>query len=313
METLLTLDNDGAHIASEEITDKLAKKNISPSLISSLEGCAARWVGDSYAVPLIAPPPLDNPATRGSLFHYCMEEFFKLPPEQRTPENMRKSVKKGLTKEEFAHFSRNADAIQWLRDAVNNYYNMGAKPEKVSIAEIDGKPGIETFVKGRIGDTKRSILGFVDRIVEDPKVDGAVVVEDWKTGAKAKHWNGKLKSSEGINEQRQQSIYANLLRQKGIEVSKARLIYPVAKTIVNVQLENEELQDKIVKDIEKTDKTLTEYEEENFFPFKPDFLCAWCPLAKICPAATIKPYKKMQEAYAKQPDVETLSEGIERI
>lgn len=324
-ETLISLDSQGVHVVAQSVADKMAKKKLSASMVTGLEGCPGRWVSDSFVIGELVEEEPDNAGRRGSLFHKVMEDLFALPPEERTHEAMKRIVKLNLTEGEYADLGKNKDAVMWLRGAINGYYNMGGDPTKVKIAEIertqyrkDGTPyrkiesGIEIFVQGQIGDTKRPILGFVDQVIEDPtRDDGSVIVQDWKSGAKAKKWNPKTKGDDGLAEQRQQIIYSDLLRADGVKVSGARLIFPVAKEVVNVELGNEELHARVVREVEETDRKFDTMIEANTFELKPSFLCAWCPLAKLCPQATIKPYEKMMNAYAQQPDPEVLMPAIE--
>lgn len=618
---LISLDNEGAHILSREVSEALEKKNLSPSLVTAMEGCGARWLGEQFAVKELIREDPDNAGRRGSLFHSVMEDFFTLPAEERTTAEMKNSVRRTLNKEEYADLKASKEAIAWLRSAINGYYNMGGKPQEVEIATLNknGKEcsGIEYFVKGNLGESTRPILGFVDQIIVDPtRDDGSVIVQDWKglalntliptpfgwntmenvsvgdaiygsggdivkvtkksqihyrpcfqldfssgesvvadnvhmwqveyrignnivgdvvntidllalynsgvtlkikcpkpvdmpprslkvsfgrmidailakdkteistelaneivgnilnqikselsheshgelleyfnskfpeldskywgipeeiifssfeqrftafnalmksgevdtsgsgkskfnayhmelakdfvslistfgvsshitqevdtqgrpvhsvvfatisdeviegknslhqyvsidkvsevpstptqcigvdaedslflfgktfiithnTGTKAKRWREKSKTNEGLAEQRQQVAYAQLLKQGGVNVSGARLIFPVAKEVVNVDLGNEKLINTVEENIKEADETLNTYIQNNTFEYRPSFLCAWCPLAKICPKAEIKPYDKMIAAYASQPEPEVLIKGIE--
>lgn len=316
-EPLIALDRDGAHVTNSDVAEKLEKKNLSASLITGLNSCGVRWLAETFVLRDLIEETPDNAARRGSLFHKVMEDFFKFPAEERNPDLLKKVLREVINSEEFSDLSDNPEVIAWLKDAINGYYSMGGRPKKVEVAEIpiDGKEpkqGLEMFVKGKIGETDREILGFIDRLVVDQrKDDGSVIIEDWKTGAKTKRWNPKTKSDEGLAEQRQQIIYKMLLEKQGVKVSGARLLYPVAREVVNVDLKDEELAEKVVKDVEDTDKALTTMTDNNTFEYGPSFLCAWCPLAKLCPFATIKPYEKMQKAFASQPDPEDLLKGIE--
>lgn len=317
-EKLVIMDKDGLHVKSEKVAAKLEKKNISASMVTGLNQCAAKWLADSFVIPELVEEEPDNAARRGSLFHKVMEDFFDLEPEARTQAQVKEIVTQTFESEEFADLAQIEDVHVWLRQAINNYYSMGANPQKVQVAEIimkegeDPKKGLELFVKGRIGNAKREVLGFIDRLVVDAKKnDGSVIVEDYKSGAKAHKWKSHTKSDEGLAEQRQQLIYRILLENQGVKVSGARLIYPVAKEIVNVDFNDQELFDRVVKDVEETDKALDAMIENNTFEYTPSYLCAWCKISTLCGAATIKPYAKMQEAFAQQPQPEVLLKGIE--
>jgi len=322
---LISMDSNSVHILDSSVADKLEKKNISPSVVTGLEGCHARWAADQYVIGELVETPPDNAARRGNLFHSTMENFFALPKNERTKDAMKEAVKETLVTDEYVDLSQNRDVVMWLRQAINGYYNMGGEPEKVDIAMIErakttreGKKyqklesGIEIFVKDYIGESTRPTLGFIDQVIVDPtKDDGSVVVQDWKTGQSAKVYKSHTKGNEGLPEQRQQIIYAELLRKEGVKVSGARLIYPVAKQVVNVNLGDNDLREKSLKAVEEADKKLDVLIETNEFEMTPSFLCSWCPLSKLCPKAQIKPYEKMQLAFASQPEEEILEQGIE--
>lgn len=316
-EAKITLDNTGAHINSQSVADALAKKNLSASLITGIEGCPARWLADSFVIRDLVEQDKDNPATRGQLFHRVMEHFFAEEPSLRDPALVKELVTKTLEESDFTHFATNKDAIQWLREAINGYYNMGGNPKTVTIADVEtpkgSRSGLELFVKGRIGETDRQVLGFIDRVIVDPRDEKRIIIEDWKSGAKAKHWKGNFdtpdgRTPEGMPEQRQQMIYTMLLEQQGLDVSMARLIYPVPREIVKVQTDNQELRESVVRDVENADKALNHMTEQNMFDCKPSFLCNYCPLARICPSATLikNPKGKLKTATDAQPRPEDL-------
>lgn len=608
-EKLIVMDEEGVHVRSPEIAEKLAKKNISASMITGLSNCAARWLADTFVMDQLVEQEPDNAARRGSLFHKVMEDLFALEPEERTQAAVKKLAVETLHSEEFEDLSDNKDVVEWLKNAINGYYSMGGRPENVNVAEIvmeeakGPQKGLEIFVKGQIGDAKRPTLGFIDRLILSPKT-GKLVIEDWKglaldtllptpdgwttmgeiqpgdvvygaqgqevavmnksdvhnrpcyeitfnngetvicdnvhlwtfnrywnrtdkdnavyenditidtdelyekwmlikddtdsqiairntqslqgrkyvqqysdirdlvqaidefarsgealpanitqdvtrmlratideriifmremmkyygeventfdsgicyfhdptddllirgiftellstfgnnyrieeennsvcfvssfcptypeffkdygdvdvseasiestyftkvvnvekvdsvptqcikvdaedslylfgesmtpthnTGAKMKQWKSHTKSTEGWAEQRQQLIYKILLEQKGFDVSGARLIYPVAQGIVKVDVEDQELLDKVVKDVEEADKALDTMIENNTFEYNTSFLCHWCPLVTICPG---QPYvnmksEKLRNAFLSQPDSNILMRGID--
>lgn len=319
-EILATMDATGMSIVAPKAAERLEKKKLSASLVTGLEGCHARWMAEQFVTREIIEEEIDNPARRGNVFHSIMEEFFEFPQAERTKDNMRKTVDKVLT-EDYPDMAAIREVVEWVRDAVNGYYTMGAKPEDVKIAEIPQRnryteeeftSGLEVYVEGSIGDAKRPTLGFIDRVAENQRLaDGSVIVEDWKTGAKVRKWKPHTKSTDGLAEQRQQIAYTILLEATGQKVSAARLIYPVAREIVNVDLKDTKFRERVVEDFEKADKTLDNLIETNRFEYTPSFLCAWCPLAKICPAATVKTFQKAQDAFEKQPEPEVLQRGIE--
>lgn len=409
-EPLVEITKDGLRVISTEVSDKLAKKKLSASAITGLQGCPASWLANSFVTNLIIEQEPDNAARRGSMFHQVMENFFALPKEERTQKAMKEQVKAVLASDEYKDLAEIRDAVLWLRAAVNGYYNMhaDADPSEVVIAEIEsiapngkgtafgealdringsddrdkgfigraleevlssgkfyrlGKneeavkwtkktlksyletygfnavedeaiaarneaifkgnrsvdPGLEIFVIGRIGNASRDTLGYIDRVQETGREEGSdvsseVMVEDWKSGAKAKQYkpNTRAKNPEGLAEQRQQIIYSILLEQeKGVKVTGARLIYPVARQVIEVDLTDEKLRERVIADVEAADAQLTDHIERNLFEYSPSILCSWCSLAKVCPAAkTFNHVEKARVAFDSQPSVDVLEKGF---
>lgn len=330
-EPRVQITKDGLRVISDVTSEKLAKKKLSASAITGLQGCPAAWLSNSFVMPEILEEEPDNAARRGSMFHQVMENFFALDAEERTHEAMRKQVKAVLSSGEYSDLATNREAVLWLRGAVNGYYNMhaDADPSEVVIAEIETvtrngdreiKKGLEIFVVGQIGNAKRQVLGFIDRVKEIDREEGAdvsseVMVEDWKSGAKVKKYNpnSRSKTPEGLAEQRQQMIYAILLEQEhGVKVTGARLIYPVAREVVDVDLTDEKLKARVIKDVEDADAQLDNHIERNLFEYSPGILCSWCPLFNACPAAkSFNHVEKARLAAESQPSVDVLAKGFE--
>lgn len=405
------ITKEGLRVIHEETSKKLARKKLSASTITGLQGCPASWLAGSFVIPEIVESEPDNAARRGSMFHQVMENFFALPREERTHEAMRREVKNVLASDEYKDLAEIRDAVLWLRAAVNGYYNMHADtdPSDVVIAEIEtispeGKgtvfgetldrlnesgdeekdavkltlqdvlssskyyrlrsneaavkwikkslksylkahgygskdpeaiaarnelifagnrsvdSGLEIFVTGRIGNASRDTLGFIDRVQEMDREEGAdvsseVMVEDWKSGAKVKKYKPgtRAKNPEGLAEQRQQIIYSILLEQeKGVKVTGARLIYPVAREVVEVDLSDEKLRERVIQDVEDADAQLTDHIERNLFEYSPSILCSWCPLYKVCPSAkSFNHVEKARVAAESQPSLDVLAQGFE--
>ncbi len=318
-EPLMAVSNTGLSIISETVAEKVRKKNISPSLVTALAKCPASWAADNFVLRDLLPQEEDNAATRGSLFHRVMEHAFELEPEERTRERIDSFIPIVLEEKDFQSFKGNEEALAWLNNAIDGYYRMGGNPKKVKVAEYkragdeESKKGLEVFVKGKIGNTERETLGFIDRLAVDHKDPEGVIIEDWKTGAKAKVWNPKTKSDDGKAEARQQVMYSMILKDEGVKVTGARLLFPVAEKVVPVDTEDEDFNKMVVKEVEETDQALTTMIETNNFEFKPNVLCNWCPMAKICPRMEIGKFPKAREAFAKQPAIEKLAPGFEFI
>lgn len=322
--TFMTLNSDSSSIVDAEMMEKIKKRKLSASTISGLEGCQTRWAAGSV-VGKVVELPADNPASRGSMFHKVMEDFFALPADSRTMKNMKSTVDKVLASKEFAVFQGNTDAILWLRDAINGYYSMGGQPQDVRLARVKNQygkmtNGIEVSVGGKISDTKRNITGFVDQIFYSG-IEGRedqLVVQDWKTSQEPKRWAPGIKYDKGWAEQRQGIIYTMLLENMGYTVSGAGLVYPIPEDFVGIKIHNEELRERVREEVVIADKTLDTIIETNEMNYSPGPLCCWCPLVKICPAAfdvssitsNSDTVKNMKKNFEEQPDGDSLRSGF---
>lgn len=300
-EQQVKLHDDGVSIVSDELKQKLAKKKLSASAITSFLQCPAGWLMNSFVTNKLFPQPPDSPANKGSVFHKIMEDLFALPADERNRHTMKKIANDVINSDEFKDILGYPEALEWLRNALDSYFEMGGKPELVNVAEVNGQIGLEIPVTGKIGRAQRDFIGFVDRLIyANDKT--SVIIEDWKTGAKAKQWVKGSRFDEGLPEARQQMIYKILLEKEGLTVQNARLLFPVAKKVVNINIHDEELYKRTIADIEQVDTNLSLMEAQNFFDYQPGVLCAWCPVARICPKADIKDKKKMIDSFNSQPD-----------
>lgn len=317
----LRVSNTGLHPQGATIPKELENKHLSASLVSALadsNSCHARWLFDQFTPERIKElQPVDNPINRGNWFHKLMEEFFKLPAEERTQDAFKNmAVKVSKESKIFTQLSRIPQAKKWLTDCMRGYYHLGGKPEQIKIARLESnqwgkkkmKDGLEFFVKGQIGKAKRETLGLVDQISIRDK---GLQVLDWKTGGSAFEYKIGQKGDKGWKEARQQILYTQILRQEGHKVAAAGLIYPIASKQIKVPINDEELNARAVEDVERADGILDTLLQTNEFAFSPSYLCSWCPLVNICPQAMRGKSEKMVDARSKQPSEELLSEELD--
>lgn len=307
------VNDNGIKIIDEELKKTLENKKLSASLVTGVLDCPARWVSGSILRKFMEEDQ-DNAMTRGSYYHRIMEKFFELENSERTREKAYELIETVTLEQEFSQFADNADAKKWVKEAIDNYYHMGSVPQKINIADFQGKKGLEFFVEGNIPGCSRKLLGFIDRLVYDNNND--LVIDDWKTGAKSKKYKGG-KDETGWAEARQQILYSQIIKQNEPDqnISHARLIFPVAKDVVKVDINNKELVNKAINDTVKAEKKYNKMVEENNFEYKSSFLCHWCPLAKVCPKKNpvVNRVEKARLAYQNQPNPEELSVGLKII
>lgn len=277
---LIKVTDKGVSIINDELMDKIKKKNLSASMVSSFFQCPADWVMDNFILPKLDH---EEPIyfVRGKIFHDTMERFFALDPEERTPKILSKTALE-LIKDKYKESLEDPETMEWVRTALKGYLEAEFPYKDVNVARIPkkvgGEPelGVELFVKGKLGNTERQVVGFVDRIDELP--DGRLQVVDYKTGKKISPFdpNQPISDSNDFGYWRQQLAYSMLLEQAGHKVGGALLEFPIAKGAVKVDVENEELRKQVERDFEAVDSALTKCIEDNLFPFHGHFFCKWC-------------------------------------
>ena len=277
---LVKVREDGIVILDDTLMDDIKKKNLSASMISSFFQCPADWVMNSFLLPKM---DYEEPVhlVRGKIFHSIMEKFFTLKKSQRNPKTL-SQVAMNVVKENYKEQLNNLETMNWLKEALQGYLETGFDYANVNVAQIEKEKGqgaelgVEMFVRGKLGNTTREVVGFVDRI--DDLGDGSLQVIDYKSGKKIHPFDPK----EPINDRndfgywRQQLAYTMLLEQLGHKVSKAKLEFPIARGEVIVDVNNQALRKQVEHDFEVVDAALNKCIEENFFPFHGHMFCKWC-------------------------------------
>lgn len=277
---LVKVTKEGIVILDDNLRAQVKKKNLSASMVSSFFECPADWLMNSFILPKIDH---EEPIyfARGHIFHETMEEFFKLPKEDRSPKIL-SQLAMTVIKRDYAAYMNDLETMNWVKDALQGYLETGFEYKNVDVAEIvkskskGPELGLEIFVRGKLGDTTRDVVGFVDRVDRLP--DGTLRVVDYKSGKKIYPFNPEaaIGQNNDFGYWRQQLAYSMLLEQDGHKVGGAVLEFPVARGQVEVDVFNENLREQVKKDFEATDRALNKCLEENLFPFYGHMFCKWC-------------------------------------
>lgn len=273
---------DGIKIIDEELMKKVKAKNLSASMTSSFFQCPADWLMDSFILSQIEH---EEPVyfKRGHIFHEMMEEFYAIPKAERNRDKLILILKTILVEKYPQVIKGDKESMLWVREAIDGYEKLVPDYMDRDVAYIPAKKGsedkvlgLEKFVRGKLGNTKREIVGLVD-FIEDMG-DGKFAIRDYKTGKRINDFDADkpISDKNDFGYARQQLLYTMLLEQEGIEVSEASLEFPIAGGIVMVDVFNEKLRAQVIEDMERLDEALDKCIEENLFPFHGHFWCAWC-------------------------------------
>lgn len=322
------MTKDGLMLQDPELIDKANNVRISNSLITAMLQCPARFAAEKWITHDLIPEDPLSANVLGSAFHKVMEIFYGYPPADRTIENMRRAYKAALDTEEFEAVKENSDARKWVKDRINGYWRMGLEdPEEVHVAQVEregkwGKytrMGLELWIQDTLGNSTRTTGGFIDRLTITE--DGKYMIDDWKTGKKAKVFDPSDKYAD-FGYVRQQVLYAIILENTDDrEVAGARLIYPetIHKNkfgeeeeggfVDEIPIHNEAYRKQAIKDVETVDSMITSCLDRNTWDAEPSPLCSWCPLVNICPAALKIKKANAVASRENQPTAEFLKTG----
>lgn len=319
------LDKQGLHIDDEELKKKMEHVTASATLVSGMvDGCPAKTIFDSKLKNEIFPDGPDSPLVRGTAFHRVMELYYGLPESKRGEELntdiINAAARKAISEQPV--INNDSDFMQWLRHAIDAYIDMDAMYTHVNLAEyVDDrghrKKGLELAVSDVIGNASRKTFGKIDRLVLSGDDKRSVIIDDYKTGKKAKEYKANDRYAD-FGYIRQQVMYAMLLEQDhrtfddGFNVVGGRLIYPVAGKVLQVDVKNEQYRKRTIKEVEQASTMLDDAAENNTYACSPSKLCSWCPLVNICPNADMDSRQKFVDARARQPDKEFLKTVVEK-
>lgn len=267
---LIRVTAEGITILDDKLMEDIKKKNLSASMVNSLTQCPGDWIMDSFILKLVDhEEPIHF--VRGHIFHDTMEQFFQLDKEDRSPASLSRTAT-SVVKGKYKHVLNDPETMAWIKEALRGYLSTGFEYKNINVAQIvknkskGPELGVELFVKGKIGNTTRQVVGFIDRL--DELEDGSLSIVDYKTG--------KRIYTDSFDYERQQLAYTMLLEQDGYKVGGAKLEFPIAKGTVEIDVDDTEARKQVERDFEAADALLNKCIEDNFFPFLGHHFCKWC-------------------------------------
>lgn len=338
------LDGEGLHLADDQLKRKISNKPVSASTISGLiDGCPAKFTFTSLLADTVIPKTPDDPRVRGTIFHRACELYYNIAPQERGEhidfERFEECKLQAL--DENPDMKDDPGLRAWLESASQRFCSMGPDSTDVTVARYrtdngTERPATEMKISLHLDGVRRRVFGAIDRLVaaspDDPRT---VIVDDFKTGRKASVYSEHMRFAD-FSYLRQQTLYAMLLEhdtrtfENGWNPIGGRLLFPLAEQVtvhdegsgrdMQLPMKNGALICLDVKDESHRKRTLEEAAltsdmldheyETNLYEYRPSNLCAWCPLARICPAARISDRENAQQAAAGQPDAATLAPAI---
>lgn len=289
------VEDKGIRVLDPGIRKKIDNLNISASMMNTFLSGAADFILGKFLEDHISDKNALH-LDRGNWFHATMEHFFDTTePEERSLRALVESKKmkdmlllgKELTNRKgekpYAYLYEDPENIDWLKTGINNYIkNMPEqKPEeeKIAVLSLQGsspKKALELFVRGKLGNSDRNCVAFIDKIVEG---ENGLIIQDWKTGKKVNAFDPTQPISEKnpFDYWRQQIFYAMLLEKEGCIISGGELIFPMSNppTTVKVDLDPEWRQ-QVITDVNNTSRKLDLcIEHDYFFPFEKGQFNGW--------------------------------------
>lgn len=276
-------------VTDEATISRLRRKTLSPSTAKSMQGCAARWVGDKL-LSSDEENPFD-PAPIGTSAHAVMEDFYDLSPHLRTLAAAEKILLEHAEKQ-WPEDPKETDAVRiavrlakrrWIDDVKTAYEGIFTieDPREVEVhsreMKLDGVliNGVPT-------------VGFVDRVSWVIDCDGKkqLRVEDYKTSAKMP----RLRFGDDHGDQIRTYV-AGIGQMLDQTPTQGAVLYTKLGKIRTSEDEKEPIDlskpamDKTLKNFKLSWTRHNRYHDSGEFPTKEGPLCGWCPLVNDCPVA----------------------------
>lgn len=280
---------DGSYVLVAATEDQIAngdRKKLSISVAHQVEQCPAAQLAKNN-IPRQSDPFAANELGSGS--HDILEHVYLLPRGKRDEDAFDRYAKDVADrvwseKKLLDLYPPSMEANRELKSKWLEIVSTWAK--RIALMEDPNEidvVGTEIELDGVTTSNGVLSTGKIDRLRR--LENGLLVIEDYKFGA----WKGEPnpKFQDGYKEQ--QHLYLDLYFQMtGERAVGMEILYPRHPHRRIIDFKQAEF-DQTLVNFKKARTELDRYAKTGVFPAKPGPLCAWCDIARACPAATIKP------------------------
>lgn len=267
---------------SPDAVATVARKRLSASTADAMRSCVGRWAIEKLLGRTEHP---FGAAELGTATHQLFEDFFALPPEQRTQATALELLE-DLDVMHAAKLAAPDDPIElesWRQEVWRRAKGLWKIEDPSSVRVVSREMRLDTKVAGV------PFVGFIDRVSLDD--EDRVTIEDFKAGlSKMKDPKGRYGDPHG----EQIRLYALALCSKHPQLAGddptrlvGRVLYVAHGRSRQVELSPESLE-KVSGRFRTAWEDHNAYAEQGRFPLRPSPLCGWCPAVEACPAAAAK-------------------------
>lgn len=279
---------DNSYVLVPVTDDQVAgadREMLSISVAHAVNNCPAAHLAKQN-LPRVSDPFAANEL--GSAPHDILEHVYRLPRGSRNDEAFDRYTdqvteqvwsQKKLIEQYPPSIEENQQLRRQWREVIENWakrIRLLEDPDDIDVI------GTEIELDGT--STSNGVLstGKIDRLEREPS--GFLTIVDYKFG----EWKGEPDPKWKDNYKEQQYLYLDLYWQAtGERPQGMQILYPRHPHRRIIAFNEAEYQQTLAN-FKSSRDTLSKHVEEKAFPAKPGGLCAYCELARSCPASKVK-------------------------
>lgn len=245
-----------------------APEYLSPSSIATFRQCPLKY--KFSRIDGIVEPPTEA-TLLGNFVHEVLENFYRLPPEERSVQSA-----KYLSAQVWQKYADDASGILRGDESLLRNFRWRSwwcienvmKMEDFSTLQFDG---IETELDNEINGVR--VKGFVDRWVD---IGDKIVIGDYKTG--------KVPREPWVDDKFDQLLIYGIILSESLnkQLESVELLYIAHSKTLKKKPSTEDIE-RVKAMIVETRKAIDERCESGIFEAIPSNLCGWCHYKTICP------------------------------